>query len=58
MAFSELLFGFDNDAYVIGEDMGPAMPSASLISGDPGNFEVRLTVATNDSSTIATALGE
>ena len=54
----ELQPGFGDNIYVIGEDIGPASPSVSLISGDPGSFEVRLTVATDDSSAIATAIGE
>ena len=53
-----LVFGFANDTYQVTEDALLASPSVSLISGDPGGFEITLTIATDDSSSMATAAGK
>ena len=50
------MLGFDNDMYQVSEDAGLAMASVS-VSGDPGAFQVRITVGTDDSYANATALG-
>ena len=53
---AELVLGFDDDLHQVSEDTGPAMASVS-VSGDPGAFQVRITVGTDDSYANATAGG-
>ena len=53
---AELVLGFDNDMYKVREDAGPRA-SVSVINGDPGAFQIRLTVGTDDSYANATAGG-
>ena len=52
-----LVFGFDNATYQVREDEGEVRTSVSLLGGDPGEWEVLLTVATEDLHSNATAQG-
>ena len=58
LLISVLTFGFDPIEYEFGEDSGTNPISASLLSGDLGEFTVVLIAATDDSNTDATATGE
>ena len=52
------MFGFYPNEYEFGEDSGANSVSASLLSGDLGEFTVVLIAATDDNNTDATATGE
>ena len=51
-----LEFGFDHPIYITEEVEGLINLSISLMSGNPGNFTVVLTIAVNDTSATATGM--
>ena len=55
-SYVDLVFGFDSGRYEVREESGLASPAISMVNGNPGNFTVRLTVATDDTSA-TTAIG-
>ena len=56
-SLSALVFGFFPDSYNVNEDAGSLFLTVTLMSGNPGDFLIILTVAT-DSSAVATATGK